>query len=155
MLFRSTPVPAPVGGSRPRTVTSRPTPTPAPAYTKPRRVGPTNLGYKLWGPTPLPNNGGMAIDMLKGMGIAYGIAGLGTMVSNIVDQAAEYDNLMKTVENILKSHDTKANFSGRFSSMTSTVRNVGMETKFKVTEVADAAKFLAMAGQPYFRTGIL
>lgn len=143
---RTTPVPAPVGGSRPRTVTSRPTPTPAPAYTKPRRVGPTNLGYKLWGPTPLPNNGGMAIDMLKGMGIAYGIAGLGTMVSNIVDQAAEYDNLMKTVENILKSHDTKANFSGRFSSMTSTVRNVGMETKFKVTEVADAAKFLAMAG---------
>lgn len=145
---RATPVPAPVGGSRPRTVTPRPTPTPpsTPSYTKPRRVGPTNLGYKLWGPTPLPNNGGMAIDMLKGMGIAYGIAGLGTMVSNIVDQAAEYDNLMKTVENILKSHDTKADFSGRFSSMTSTVRNVGMETKFKVTEVADAAKFLAMAG---------
>lgn len=143
---RTTSAPAPVGGSRPRATSSRTAPTPASSYTKPRRVGPTNLGYKLWGPTPLPNNGGMAIDMLKGMGIAYGIAGLGTMVSNIVNQAAEYDNLMKTVENILKSHDTKANFSGRFSSMTSTVRNVGMETKFKVTEVADAAKFLAMAG---------
>lgn len=143
---RTVPAPAPVGGSRPRTTTPRTAPAPAPSYTKPRRVGPTNLGYKLWGPTPLPNNGGMAIDMLKGMGIAYGIAGLGTLVSNIVDQAAEYDNLMKTVENILKSHDTKADFSGRFSSMTSTVRNVGMETKFKVTEVADAAKFLAMAG---------
>lgn len=104
------------------------------------------LGYKLFGPTPLPNNGGMAIDMLKGMGIAYGIAGIGSMVSNIVQQSAEYDNLMKTVENILKSHDSKGNFSGRFASMTQTIRNVGMETKFKVTEVADAAKFLAMAG---------
>lgn len=109
-------------------------------------VGPTNLGYKLWGPTPLPNNGGMAIDMLKGMGIAYGIAGIGTLVSNIVGQAAEYDNLMKTVENILKSHDMDADFASRFSTMATTVRNVGMETKFKVTEVADAAKFLAMAG---------
>lgn len=143
-------VPAPMGGSRsrtPRTTPSRPAPV-APSRTYSPRVstGPTNLGYKLWGPTPLPNNGGMAIDMLKGMGIAYGIAGMGTMISNIVDQAAEYDNLMKTVENILKSHDMTGNFSGRFSSMTTTVRNVGMETKFKVTEVADAAKFLAMAG---------
>lgn len=143
-------VPAPIGGSRPRparTTTAR-TPAVAPirSYTPRVSTGPTNLGYKLWGPTPLPNNGGMAIDMLKGMGIAYGIAGLGTMISNIVDQAAEYDNLMKTVENILKSHDMGANFSGRFSSMSTTVRNVGMETKFKVTEVADAAKFLAMAG---------
>lgn len=135
-------------GRRTTTQATRTTPrtTSTPRYTAPTVPGPTNLGYKLWGPTPLPNNGGMAIDMLKGMGIAYGIAGLGTMVSNIVDQAAEYDNLMKTVENILKSHDDKENFSGRFSSMTQTVRNVGMETKFKVTEVADAAKFLAMAG---------
>ncbi len=104
------------------------------------------LGYKLFGPTPLPNNGGMAIDMLKGMGIAYGIAGLGSMVSNIVQQSAEYDNIMKTVENILKVHDEKGDFGNRFSSMSQTIRNVGMETKFKVTEVADAAKFLAMAG---------
>lgn len=135
-------------GKRATTQATRTTPrtTSTPRYTAPGVPGPTNLGYKLWGPTPLPNNGGMAIDMLKGMGIAYGIAGLGTMVSNIVDQAAEYDNLMKTVENILKSHDDKENFSGRFSSMTQTIRNVGMETKFKVTEVADAAKFLAMAG---------
>lgn len=107
---------------------------------------PTNLGYKLWGPTPLPNNGGMAIDMLKGMGIAYGIAGAGMLVSEVVNQAAEYDNAMKTVENILKSHDTAENFAGRFAQMTQVVRNVGMKTKFKVTEVADAAKFLAMAG---------
>lgn len=142
--------PAPIGGSRPRpartTTTRTSVAAPARSYAPRVSTGPTNLGYKLWGPTPLPNNGGMAIDMLKGMGIAYGIAGLGTMISNIVGQAVEYDNLMKTVENILKSHDMGADFSGRFSSMSTTVRNVGMETKFKVTEVADAAKFLAMAG---------
>lgn len=142
---------APIGGSssRTRTAPSRSSSTTTAAtrrYATSVMRHPTNLGYKLWGPTPLPNNGGMAIDMLKGIGIAYGLAGMGMMVSDIVEQAAEYDNLMKTVENILKSHDSKGDFSSRFSSMTATVRNVGMETKFKVTEVADAAKFLAMAG---------
>ena len=107
---------------------------------------PKNLSYKLLGPTPLPNNGGMALDMLKGMGIAYGIAGVGQLFSNIVGQASEYDNTMKTVENILKSHDQNPNFNGRFANMTKTIRNVGMETKYTITEVADAAKFLAMAG---------
>lgn len=139
--------PAPIGGLRAHATASRTSFTaPTRAYTPRVSAGQSNLGYKLWGPTPLPNNGGMAIDMLKGMGIAYGISGIGTLVSNIVDQATEYDNSMKTVENILKSHDSKENFSGRFASMSQTVRNVGMKTKFKVTEVADAAKFLAMAG---------
>lgn len=141
----------PVGGStnRNRTTTSRTSrtsPSSARRYATSVMRHPTNLGYKLWGPTPLPNNGGMAIDMLKGMGIAYGIAGAGMLISDVVNQASEYDNAMKTVENILKSHDTAENFAGRFAQMTQVVRNVGMKTKFKVTEVADAAKFLAMAG---------
>lgn len=142
---------APVGGSgsRTRTTPSRSSGTTSAAtrrYATSVMRHPTNLGYKLWGPTPLPNNGGMAIDMLKGMGIAYGLAGAGMLVSDVVNQAAEYDNAMKTVENILKSHDSAENFAGRFAQMTQVVRNVGMKTKFKVTEVADAAKFLAMAG---------
>lgn len=142
---------APIGGSssRTRTAPSRSSSTTTAAtrrYATSVMRHPTNLGYKLWGPTPLPNNGGIAIDMLKGMGIAYGIAGAGMLVSEVVNQAAEYDNAMKTVENILKSHDTAENFAGRFAQMTQVVRNVGMKTKFKVTEVADAAKFLAMAG---------
>lgn len=107
---------------------------------------PTNLGYKVWGPTPLPNNGGMAIDMLKGMGIAYGLSGAGMLISDVFSEATEYDNIMKTVENILKSHDNEENFAGRFAHMTQVIRNVGMKTKFKMTEVADAAKFLSMAG---------
>lgn len=105
-----------------------------------------NAAYKAFGPTPLPANGGIAIDMLKGMGIAYGVSGVTQAISEIVDQAVTYDNTMKTVENILKSHDNSEGFAERFQSMTQTVRNVGMETKFKITEVADAAKFLAMAG---------
>lgn len=105
-----------------------------------------NVGYKLFGPTPLPNNGGMAIDMLQGMGIAYGIAGIGQAFSRIIQDATGYDNTMKTVENILKTHDTYDDFSGRFQKMSDRIRQVGIETKFKVTEVADAAKFLAMAG---------
>lgn len=105
-----------------------------------------NLSYKAFGPTPLPSNGGIAVDMMKGMGLAYGISGIGQAISSIVEQASGFDNTMKTVENILKSHDGKGDFSGRFSSMSQVIRNVGMETKFKVTEVADAAKFLAMAG---------
>lgn len=148
---RTTATAAPIGGSssRTRTTPSRSSSTTTAAtrrYATSVMRHPTNLGYKLWGPTPLPNNGGMAIDMLKGMGIAYGIAGAGMLVSEVVNQAAEYDNAMKTVENILKSHDTAENFAGRFAQMTQVVRNVGMKTKFKVTEVADAAKFLAMAG---------
>lgn len=147
----STTAAAPVGGSSNRNKTatsrtSRTSPSSTRRYATSAMRHPTNLGYKLWGPTPLPNNGGMAIDMLKGMGIAYGIAGAGMLISDVVSQASEYDNAMKTVENILKSHDTAENFAGRFAQMTQVVRNVGMKTKFKVTEVADAAKFLAMAG---------
>ena len=65
---------------------------------------PTNLGYKIWGPTPLPSNGGIAIDMLKGMGIAYGLSGAGMLISDVFSEATEYDNIMKTVENILEGH---------------------------------------------------
>lgn len=133
-----------------------PEPKPMPAYpaaNPPKAAvsssassGNGNLNYKLLGPSPLTNNGGMAVSMLKGMGIGYGIAGIGQLASNIIKESAEYDNLMKTVENILKSHDMSSNFNQKFQQMTATIRNVGMETKYKTTEVADAAKFLAMAG---------
>lgn len=116
-----------------------------------RRAGfssakPNNLGYKLFGPTPLTNNGGMAMDMLKGMGIAYGISGLGQLMSSIINDAVEYENTITTVRNILMSNEQSLGFQGRFSSMQNTIRDVGKRTKFKVTEVADAARFLAMAG---------
>lgn len=107
---------------------------------------PKNLGYKLLGPTPLDTGGIMAVDMLKGMGIAYGIAGIGSLISNSVKDFTEYDNIMKTAQNILGAHDKRKDFDSRFGAMQKQVRNVGVETKFTAPQVADAAKFLAMAG---------
>lgn len=107
---------------------------------------PKNLGYKLLGPTPLDTGGIMAVDMLKGMGIAYGIAGIGSLISNSVKDYTEYNNIMQTAKNILGSHDKRSDFTQRFSAMEKQVRNVGVETKFTAPQVADAAKFLAMAG---------
>lgn len=107
---------------------------------------PNNLGYKLLGPTQLDVGGIMAIDMLKGMGIAYGIAGLGNLVSSSVKDFTEYNNIMQTAKNILGSHDKRSDFVDRFAAMEKQVRNVGVETKFTAPQVADAAKFLSMAG---------
>lgn len=107
---------------------------------------PSNLSYKLLGANTLPNNGGLAVGMLQGMGIAYGISGLGTLISQIVKEASEFDNTMKTVQNILQSHDTRANFGEKFAQMSQVIRDVGKETKYTTGEVSDAAKFLAMAG---------
>ncbi len=107
---------------------------------------PKNLGYKLLGPTPLDVGGIIGVDMLKGMGIAYGIAGLGSLISNSVKDYTEYNNIMKTAENILGSHDKRADFKERFAAMERQVRNVGVQTKFTAPQVADASKFLAMAG---------
>lgn len=107
---------------------------------------PKNLGYKLLGPTPLDTGGIMAVDMLKGMGIAYGIAGIGSLISNSVRDYTEYNNIMKTAENILGAHDKRADFKERFAAMERQVRNVGVQTKFTAPQVADASKFLAMAG---------
>lgn len=104
------------------------------------------LAYKTLGPTPINVNGVAAIDFLKGMGIAYGIAGAGQLVSSIIKNATEYDNLMQSTKNILQTHDKQGNFDKRFREMEAVVRKVGVETKFTAPEVADAAKFLAMAG---------
>lgn len=107
---------------------------------------PNNLGYKLLGPTQLDVGGIMAIDMLKGMGIAYGVAGLGNLVSSSIKDFTEYNNIMQTAKNILGSHDKRSDFADRFAAMEQQVRNVGVETKFTAPQVADAAKFLSMAG---------
>ena len=80
------------------------------------------------------------------MGIAYGIAGLGGLIGSSIKEATEYDNLMQTAKNILNTHDKLPNFEGRFAAMAQTVRDVGVETKFTSGQVADAARYLAMAG---------
>ena len=105
-----------------------------------------SIRHNALGLTNIDTGGVGAFDFLKGMGIAYGISGLGTLVSNTVKEAVEYDNMIQTAKNILKSHDHGPDFNNRFKNMERVVRQVGIETKYTAPEVADAAKFLAMAG---------
>lgn len=125
--------------------------TPAPSVarkpgTRLERMVPRNVGYRNLGPSMIDSGGIGAFDMVKGMGIAYGIAGLGSLMGNVLQQASEYDNIMKTTKNILGTHDKLPGFERRFQDMEHLVRNVGIETKFTAPQVADASKFLAMAG---------
>ena len=81
------------------------------------------------------------------MGIAYGITGLGSLIGSTIKEATEYDNLMATARNILRTHDRDPqSFAQRFAQMERIVRDVGVKTKFTAPQVADASKFLAMAG---------
>lgn len=102
--------------------------------------------YHALGPTMVDSGGIGAVDILKGMGVAYGITGLGTLMSNAISSSVAYDNVMQTAKNILGTHDKNPNFAERFNAMERNVRNVGKMTKFTVEDVANATRFLAMAG---------
>lgn len=107
---------------------------------------PGNIAYRNLGPTTFDSNGIGVFDMLKGMGLAYGITGLMSLMTGTLKEATDYNNLIKTTYNILKTHDKQPNFEGRFKEMERTIRNVGIETKYTAPQVADASRFLAMAG---------
>lgn len=106
----------------------------------------SNIGYKVLGPSMLDSGGLGIMSMLKGMGVMYGIMGLGQLIGNAFSDYVAYDNTMQTAKNILGSHDNGMGFAQRFGDMAATVRSVGVQTKFTAPQVADAAKFLAMAG---------
>lgn len=89
---------------------------------------------------------GMAGEFVKGMGMTYALSGLIEGVRSIFVDSAEYDNITKTTRNILATHDNGANFQQRFDEMNRLMRQVGVETKFTAPQVADAGRFLAMAG---------
>ena len=141
--------PAPAGNSRTSgsrssgTTVARPKPAPAVIPSPKRSLN----SYQALGHTMIDTGGIGALDFVKGMGIAYGITGLGSLIGTTIKDATEYDNLMATARNILGTHDRDKNtFSHRFSQMEHIVRDVGVKTKFTAPQVADAAKFLAMAG---------
>ena len=87
----------------------------------------------------------MAVDMAKGMGVMFAIGGAMSAIGSSFSQAMEYQNTMRTTESILQ-HGTDSYSKSSFKNMEATVRDVGVKTKFSAPEVADAAKFLAMAG---------
>lgn len=146
----STSKPAPVAAapaSASKSSSSTPKTKPGTTFAKARKVvGQRNLAYKALGPAMIDSGGIGALDMLKGMGVAYGITGLGVMMSKVLKDATEYNNIITTTRNILQTHDGRDNFNQRFAGMERVIRNVGIETKFTAPEVADASKFLAMAG---------
>lgn len=92
-----------------------------------------------------------AADVMYAAGFPFpnmiGAAAIGMGTMSIVKDAAEYENIMTTVQSILKATDKDTStFDQRFSDMSKNIRKVGVDTKFTTTEVAGAAKYLGMAG---------
>lgn len=98
------------------------------------------------GPTYAQTGTNVAGEMIKGMGVAYGLSALMSGVGNVFRSATAYENVSQTTKNILGAHDKSATFEGDFNSMNKLMRQVGVETKFTAPQVASAGKFLAMAG---------
>lgn len=98
------------------------------------------------GPTYANTGTNVAGEMIKGMGIAYGLSSLMSGVTSVFRDASTYDNIAKTTKNILQTHDKGVEFEGRFNEMNQLMRQVGVETKYTAPQVASAGKFLAMAG---------
>jgi len=101
--------------------------------------------YPFTGNTSFGARTPMAVDMAKGMGVMFAIGGAMSAVGDSFSQAVEYQNTMRTTNAILKN-GTDTYTAGGFKNMEQTVRNVGVETKFTAPQVANAARFLAMAG---------
>lgn len=101
--------------------------------------------YPFTGPSSFGVRTPMAVDMAKGMGVMFAIGGAMSAIGGSFGQAMEYQNTMRTTQAILQN-GTESYSQGSFQNMEATVRNVGVKTKFSAPEVANAAKFLAMAG---------
>ena len=101
--------------------------------------------YPFTGQTSFGARTPMAVDMAKGMGVMFAISGAMSAIGNSFSQAMKYQNTMRTTQAILQ-HGTDSYSKSSFKNMEATVRDVGVKTKFSAPEVADAAKFLAMAG---------
>lgn len=102
-------------------------------------------GYPLTGNTSFGASTPMAVDMAKGAGVMFAVGGAMSAITGAFNEAVEYQNTMRTTQSILK-HGTDSYTPDSFKNMERTVRDVGIKTKFSSSEVADAAKFLAMAG---------
>lgn len=101
--------------------------------------------YPFTGQTSFGARTPMAVDMAKGMGVMFAVGGAMSAIGDSFTQAMEYQNTMRTTQAILQ-HGTDSYSKSSFKNMEATVRDVGVKTKFSAPEVADAARFLAMAG---------
>lgn len=127
----------PAGANSPSTRAVRPQ---GDLYTRSR-----TFWYPLTGNTSFGARTPMAVDMVNGMGAMFAIGGAMSAVGSSLSQSIEYQNIMKTTNAILENGTD--NYSiGSFKDMERIVRQVGKDTKFTAPQVADAARFLAMAG---------
>lgn len=101
--------------------------------------------YPLTGNTSFGARTPAMVDMAKGMGTMFAVGGAMSAVGSSLSQAVEYQNTMKTAQAILQNGTSDYN-KRDFDNMTRTVRNVGKDTKFTAPDVANAARFMAMAG---------
>ena len=124
--------------------------TAAPKRTGGSTAGRSTLLYpstrQVLGPTYAQTGTNVAGEMVKGMGVAYGLSSLISGVSDVFKDAPAYESISQTTKNILGAHDKSGSFEGNFQSMNQLMRQVGVETKFTAPQVASAGKFLAMAG---------
>ena len=101
--------------------------------------------YQFVGNTSFGARTPMAVDMAKGMGTMFAIGGAMSAVGNSLHQAMSYQNTMRTTQAIFK-HGKTPYVDSDFVDMEQTARQIGKETKFTAPQVAQATKFLAMAG---------
>lgn len=117
----------------------------APVVQKPFFDRARKWAYPFTGQTSFGARTPMAVDMAKGMGVMFAIGGAMSAIGGSFSQAMEYQNTMRTTQAILQN-GTESYSQSAFQNMEATVRNVGVKTKFSAPEVANAARFLAMAG---------
>lgn len=139
------PIGAQIGGSAASRGGGRAAGARAPRAVVTRTAAPTMR--QTLGPTYYNSGTNFAGEMVKGMGMMYGLQGIISGLSKSIKDAIEYQNITQTTKNILKSNYTGRSFDSDFGSMESTIRNIGVRTRFTAPEVAAAGKFLAMAGQ--------
>ena len=129
---------APPASTRPITM-SRPT-------AAPQGRSWNRILYPLTGNTSLGATTPAAISMAKGFGVMYAVGGAMSGISNAMSQSVDYQNTMETARAILGRNYKGSNFERDFGNMERIARKVGMDTKYTAPDVANATRFMAMAG---------
>ena len=86
---------------------------------------------------------------MRNMPFMYMLNGymLYSIMTQQIKEAVQYANTMETAKSILKTHDPDlGTFEQRFTDLAQVVRNIGIKTKFTSYQVADATRYLSMAG---------
>lgn len=104
------------------------------------------LVYPLTGRTSLGANTPAAISMAKGFGMMYAIGGAMSGISSALSQSIDYQNTMETARAILSKNYIGRRFDSDFREMEGIARQVGMDTRYTAPDVANATRFMAMAG---------